>query len=57
MVIFFSQHGEICMMKAAVIIQLVSANSELMIGGLSFQICSKIDLWARSLAGLNQHDC
>lgn len=53
---FFSQHDEICMMKPALIIQLVPANSCLVIGGLSVQIWSKTDLWARSLAGLSQND-
>lgn len=55
MVNFFSQHDEICMMKPALIIQLVPANSCLVIGGLSVQICSKTYLWARSLTGLSQH--
>lgn len=53
---FFSQHDEICVMKPALIIQLVPANSCLVIGGLSVQIWSKTDLWARSLAGLSQND-
>lgn len=44
------------MMKPSLLIQLVPANSCLVIGGLFVQICHKTDLLTRSLAGLSQHD-
>lgn len=44
------------MIKAALIVQFLPANSCLVIGGLSVQSYNKNDLWVRSLAGLSQHD-